>query len=85
MRRRDSRTAGSAKSISYVGAAKQHQHNEINRMGQNVLHLLFIRLRVAPEHGTNTGPHRASSHVAVVMSSGPTSKLETWLIINDCK
>ena len=47
--------------------------------------LMSIRLRVAPEHGTNVGPHMASSHVALVMVPGPTAKLPTLLIRLACK
>jgi hypothetical protein len=46
---------------------------------------MFILLLVAPEHGTKSGPHRASSHVVVVMSLGFTLKLLTSFINKDCR
>jgi hypothetical protein len=42
--------------------------------------IMFILLLVAPEHGTNSGPHKASSQVAVVMSPSLTLKLLTDLV-----
>ena len=68
--------------INRVGVRRCHLRWEI---GRSMALLIFIRRRIAPEHGPKWGPQIASSHVAEVISFNPTRKSDMALIMVLCK